>query len=56
MRNYFIELKRKNMLPMPHEITLKHIDCYDLDEELYTDAQKFALELFGEELVEFKEK
>ena len=56
MRNYFIELKKKNMLPMPHDLTLKHIDCYDLEEELYTDAQKFAIKLFGEEIVEFKEK
>ncbi len=56
MRNHFIDLKKKNMLPMAHELTLKHIDCYDLNAETYTEAQKFAIELFGEDLVEFKEK
>ncbi len=56
MRNYFIELKKLNQLPIPHELTLNHIDQYDLNEEVYGEAQKFAIDLFGKDIVEFKEK
>ena len=51
----FIELKKKNQLPMPHEITLKHIDNYDLDRIELNEAQQFAVDLFGD-IVEFKEE
>ena len=55
MRSHFIELKRQGQLPKPHELTLKHIDCHDLDHVDMTEAQEFAVQLFGEDIVEFKE-
>lgn len=55
MRSHFIELKRKGQLPQPHELTLKHIDSHDLDHVDMTEAQEFAIQLFGEDIVEFKE-
>ncbi|QUN12170.1 DNA polymerase III subunit gamma/tau [Clostridium sp. C1] len=55
MRSHFIELKRQRQLPEPHELTLKHIDCHDLDHVDMTEAQEFAVQLFGEDIVEFKE-
>ncbi len=54
MRSHFIELKRKNQLPQPHELTLKHIDSHDLDHVDMTEAQEYAVKLFGD-IVEFKE-
>lgn len=54
MRSHFIELKRKNQLPQPHELTLKHIDSHDLDYVDLNEAQAFAVKLFGD-IVEFKE-
>lgn len=54
MRSHFIELKKAGQLPAPHEITLKHIDGKDLDDIHLNDAQKYAVELFGD-IVEFKE-
>ena len=54
-RQHFIDLKKQNMLPQPHELTLKHIDGYDLDRIDLTEAQEYALELFGD-IVEFKEE
>ena len=54
MRSHFIELKKLNQLPEPHEITLKHIDGRDLDHIDLNDAQKLAIDLFGD-IVEFKE-
>ena len=44
-----------NQLPAPHDITLKHIDRYDLDHVELNEAQKFAVDLFGD-IVEFKEE
>ena len=55
MRSHFIELKRQGQLPKPQELTLKHIDCHDLDHVDMTEAQEFAVQLFGEDIVEFKE-
>lgn len=55
MRSHFIDLKRQGQLPEPHALTLKHIDCHDLDHVDMTDAQAFAVELFGDDIVEFKE-
>jgi len=54
MRQHFIELKQKGMLPKPHELTLKHIDCHDLEHEDLTEAQAYALKLYGD-IVEFEE-
>lgn len=53
-RSYFIELKKRGQLPSPHELTLKHIDEHDLDKVDLTEAQEYAVRLFGD-LVEFKE-
>lgn len=54
LRQHFIELKRKKELPMARALTLKHIDSHDLDKVNLTEAQEYALELFGD-IVEFKE-
>lgn len=54
MRTHFIELKKARQLPQPHEITLKHIDGKDLDTLDLNEAQKFAIETFGD-IVELKE-
>lgn len=53
-RSRFIELKKLNQLPAPHEITLKHIDGKDLDHIDLNEAQQFAVDLFGD-IVEFRE-
>lgn len=53
-RKHFIDLKKQGQLPKAHELTLKHIDSYDLDKVDLTEAQEYALELFGD-IVEFKE-
>lgn len=55
MRSHFIELKKAGALPQPHEITLKHIDGKNLNDEELDEAQQFAIDLFGKDLVEFKE-
>lgn len=55
MRSHFIELKKADALPQPHEITLKHIDGKNLNDNELDEAQQFAIDLFGEDLVEFKE-
>ena len=55
LRSKFIELKKRNLLPKPHEITLQHIDKYDLDHVELNEAQQFAVDLFGD-IVEFKEE
>ena len=54
MRSHFIELKKAGQLPQPHEITLRHIDSKDLESINLNEAQKFAVENFGN-IVEFKE-
>ncbi len=53
-RSHFIDLKKKGQLPAAHELTLKHIDCQDLDRVDLNEAQEFAIKLFGD-IVEFKE-
>lgn len=55
MRQHFIKLARSKKLPKPRPITLKHIDGYDLNRVDLNDAQKYAIDLFGEDIVEFKE-
>lgn len=55
IRSKFIELKKMNRLPQAHEITLNHIDSYDLDRVELNEAQQFAVDLFGD-IVEFKEE
>ena len=55
MRNYFIRLMRKKELPEPRPIVLKHIEGHNLNKVELSDAQKFAVDLFGSDLVEFSE-
>ncbi len=54
MRSHFIQLKKKGQLPAPHELTLKHIDSQNIDHVDLTEAQEYAIKLFGD-IVEFKE-
>ncbi|MCD7808058.1 MAG: DNA polymerase III subunit gamma/tau [Erysipelotrichaceae bacterium] len=56
MRKQFILLKRQNQLPKPHELTLKHIDSHDLDHEDVSEAYTYAIDLFGSDITEYKEK
>ncbi|MCD7948858.1 MAG: DNA polymerase III subunit gamma/tau [Erysipelotrichaceae bacterium] len=56
MRKQFILLKRQNKLPEPHELTLKHIDSHDLDHEDISEAYAYAIDLFGSDITEYKEK
>jgi len=53
-RSHFIELKKKGQLPEPHELTLHHIDSQNIDDIDLTEAQAYAIKLFGD-IVEFKE-
>lgn len=55
MRQHYIQLARSKQLPQARPITLKHIDGYDLKRVDLNDAQKYALDMFGEDIVEFKE-
>ena len=48
-------LMKKKALPKPGPIVLKHIDGHDLNNVEMSDAQKFAVDLFGSDLVEFSE-
>lgn len=54
LRNHFIELMRARKLPKPGPLVLKHIDSHHEEPHL-RDAQKFALDLFGPDLVELEE-
>ncbi len=54
MRQHFIELKRANKLPQPGALHLKHIEEHHEEPKL-RDAQKYALDMFGPDLVEFVE-
>ncbi len=56
MRKQFILLKRQGKLPKPHELTLKHIDSHDLDHEEISEAYAYAIDLFGSDITEYKEK
>ncbi len=54
LRKHFIVLMRQHKLPQPGPIALKHIDSHNLDDtSQLNEAQKFALETFGKEIVEF---
>ena len=53
-RSRFIELKKAGKLPAPREITLKHIDGKNINTVELNEAQKFAVDLFGD-IVEFRE-
>lgn len=57
IRNKFIELKGKKLLPEPKPIILSHIQTKSVQKEIeqtLTEAEKFGIKLFGE-IVEIKE-
>lgn len=55
LRSKFIQLNRQKALPEPAPIVLKHIDKYDIDHVELNEAQQFAIDMFGRDLVEFTE-
>ena len=51
-----IELELERLIYDNQRVRLKqHIDGYDLKRVDLNDAQKYALDMFGEDIVEFKE-
>ena len=56
LRTYYIKQMRQNALPQARPITLKHIERHHEQEKILTPAQKYAIEMFGEDLVEFIDK
>lgn len=55
IRGKYVELYKKNQLPTPQPIQLHHINKeIEKEEEKLTDAQKLAVDLFGD-IVEFEE-
>lgn len=55
IRSQYVELHRNGQLPSPQPIQLKHINSeIEKEENKLTDAQKMAVELFGD-IVEFEE-
>lgn len=55
IRNHYIKLYRAHQLPKPGPIVLKHIDSHDLNAKKLTDAQQYAVDMFGTDIVEFSE-
>ena len=55
LRSYYIQRSKMKELPEPGSITLKHIDQYDIDHVELNEAQQYAVDLFGEDIVEFTE-
>lgn len=55
IRQKYIELHKQKQLPEPRKIVLNHIQ--EVKEELpeLSEAQQYALEMFGENIVEFEE-
>ena len=45
MRQKFIQLNKEKKLPQPQPIVLHHIE----------EAQQYAIDMFGDEIVEFEE-
>ena len=56
LRNKYIQLMKTKNLPVASPIIFSHIDQYDLEEENKTEAEKYAIDLFGEDIVEFTEE
>ena len=54
MRNQFIQLSREKKLPKPQPIQLHHIAEYKEPVVELTDAQQYAIDMFGD-IVEFEE-
>lgn len=54
IRNQFIEMSRKKILPAPQKIILHHIQEYQEPKKVLTEAQQMAVDMFGD-IVEFEE-
>lgn len=55
MRQKFIQLNKEKKLPQPQPIILHHIDEYHEPVVELTEAQQYAIDMFGDEIVEFEE-
>ena len=55
MRQKFIQLNKEKKLPQPQPIVLHHIDEYHEPVVELTEAQQYAIDMFGDEIVEFEE-
>lgn len=55
IRGKFIDLKNQGALPMAKEITLQHIKAYVEPVKHFSEAQQFAIDMFGEDVVEIEE-
>lgn len=56
IREKYIQMNREGVLPEPRSIHLSHIEEYHEPEKKLTDAQKLAIDMFGEDIVEFEEE
>lgn len=56
IREKYIQMNREGILPEPKQISLSHIEEYHEPEKQLTDAQKLAIDMFGEDIVEFEEE
>lgn len=55
IRGKFIDLKNQEALPIAKTITLQHIKEYVQPVKNLNEAQQFAIDMFGEEVVEIEE-
>lgn len=55
IRGKYIALYKQKQLPEPREVQLRHIKEVEEEKPNLNEAQQFALETFGEEIVEFEE-
>lgn len=55
IRETYINLNREGRLPEPKKIVLHHINEFKEKKAVLNDAQQFAVDMFGETLVEIKE-
>lgn len=55
MRQKFIQLNKEKKLPQPKPIVLHHIDEYHEPVVELTEAQQYAIDMFGDDIVEFEE-
>lgn len=55
MRQKFIQLNKEKKLPQPKPIVLHHIDEYHEPVVELTEAQQYAVDMFGDDIVEFEE-
>ena len=55
MRQKFIQLNKEKKLPQPQPIVLHHIDEYHEPVVELTEAQQYAIDMFGDDIVEFEE-